>query len=161
MTASYALPITTKGTPYISITRTYSLTDFRLPADEREHNGRGSEQSERRAAHTGNITQSERDWAYAKRHLTNGESPDALIQAIAYFRQDKPDPEYYSRQTVTRAYASVALGRGDDPETVRLRVAELSPHQNNPEIRPALTDNSISKHSWRYRCTGSGRRACY
>jgi hypothetical protein len=52
---------------------------------------------------------------------------------IAHFRHDKDNPEYYSRQTVTRAYASVALGRGDNLAEVQQRVAELSTHQRNPK----------------------------
>jgi hypothetical protein len=112
--------------------QTYSLADFRLPTDGRAYHGRATEQFEHRSGHTGEITQSERDWAYAKRHLTNDESPEALIQLIAHFRQDKPNPDYYSRQTVTRAYASVALSRGDSPTHVRDRVAQLSTHRANP-----------------------------
>jgi hypothetical protein len=95
-------------------TQTYSLADFRLPSDEREHHGRGYEPSTVRGVQAAEITQSERDWAFAKRRLANGESPEALIQTIANFRPDKPNPEYYSRQTVTRAYASVALSRGEE-----------------------------------------------
>ena len=45
-----------------------------------------------RGVQVGEITQSERDWAYAKRHLANGESPEALIRSIAHFRQDKARP---------------------------------------------------------------------
>jgi hypothetical protein len=55
-----------------------------------------------RKAHAG-ISQSERDWAYAKRALARGEDPEAVIQTIATFRSDKPDPQYYARLTVTKA----------------------------------------------------------
>jgi hypothetical protein len=113
-------------------THTYSLADFRFPPDEREHRGRGYQHSHNHAAHPGDIAQSERDWAYAKRHLAKRELPEALIQTLAHLRQDKSDPEYYSRQTVTRAYASVALDRGDDPVDVRNRIVGLSTHQSNP-----------------------------
>ena len=113
-------------------TQTYSLADFRLPSDEREQHGRGYEPSAVRGVQTAEITQSERDWAFAKRRLANGESPEALIQTIANFRSDKPDPEYYSRQTVTRAYASVALSRGEEAADVRDHVAQLSSHQADP-----------------------------
>ncbi|MBV8803718.1 MAG: hypothetical protein JO042_01700 [Sinobacteraceae bacterium] len=53
------------------------------------------------------ISQSERDWAYAKRALGRGEDPEAVIQAIASFRSDKPDPQYYARLTVTKAAAGI------------------------------------------------------
>ena len=65
---------------------------------------------------------------------------------IADFRQDKADPEYYSRQTVTRAYASVALGRGDDPETIRHQVAELLTHQRDPEAYAEATVSEMRSH---------------
>jgi hypothetical protein len=57
-----------------------------------------------RKAHAG-ISQSERDWAYAKRALARGEDPEAIIQAMAAFRSDKPDPQYYARLTVSKAAA--------------------------------------------------------
>jgi hypothetical protein len=41
------------------------------------------------------------------------------------YRDDKPNPEYYARRTVTRAYTRVALARGDDPEHV---VRAISPY---------------------------------
>ena len=113
-------------------TQVYSFADFRLPADEREPNGKGYEHFEGRTPRSGEITPSERDWAYAKSHLAKDESPEALIRLIAYSRQDKANPDYYSRQTVTRAYASVALSRGDNPADVRERIARLATHQPNP-----------------------------
>jgi RepB DNA-primase from phage plasmid len=59
-----------------------------------------------RNTHAG-ISQSERDWAYAKRALARGEDPEAVIQAIASFRSDKPNPQYYARHTVTKAAAGM------------------------------------------------------
>ena len=53
----------------------------------------------------GPITQSEKDWAYAMRALTRGEDPKEVIQAIAAFRTDKPDPHYYATHTVSKAAA--------------------------------------------------------
>jgi hypothetical protein len=112
---------------------TYSLGHFRLPEDERQHFGREQEKRPMHGARLGEISQSERDWNYARRHLAGGVDPERVIQSIAHIRHDKDNPEYYSRQTVTRAYASVALGRGDNPADVQQRVAELSTHQWNPE----------------------------
>jgi len=49
-------------------------------------------------------SQSERDWAYAKRALARGDDPAIVMQRIADFRaDDKADPEYYARHTVMRA----------------------------------------------------------
>jgi hypothetical protein len=53
------------------------------------------------------ITQSERDWAYANRALVRGDEPDEVIRAIANYRSDKPNPEYYARHTVERALQAV------------------------------------------------------
>jgi hypothetical protein len=50
------------------------------------------------------ISQSERDWAYAKRALARGESPALVAAAIANFRRfDKHDPRYYAELTVRKA----------------------------------------------------------
>ncbi len=113
--------------------QTYSLADFRLPTDERHQQSRVFAEKPMRGAQASEVSQSERDWAFARRHLAAGEPPETLIQPIAHFRQDKADPEYYSRQTVTRVYASVALSRGDDPAEVERCVAEIATHQRDPD----------------------------
>lgn len=47
---------------------------------------------------------SERDYAYALRHLEKGEDPMLIEQAIAVFRRyDKAKPDDYARRTVTNA----------------------------------------------------------
>lgn len=52
----------------------------------------------------GRLSQSERDWAYAKRALSRGESPALVIAAIANHRRyDKPNPKYYAELTVGKA----------------------------------------------------------
>ena len=49
------------------------------------------------------LSQSEHDWAYAKRALARGDDPEELIRRIADFRAgEKHDPEYYARHTVRR-----------------------------------------------------------
>jgi RepB DNA-primase C-terminal helical domain len=51
-----------------------------------------------------NRSQSEADWAYAKRALARGQDPEEIICRIADYRaQDKTDPNYYARHTVTKA----------------------------------------------------------
>jgi hypothetical protein len=59
-----------------------------------------------RSSHAGH-SQSERDWAYAKRALERGEPPEVVIRAIASYRSDKPNPQYYAEHTVERAAASL------------------------------------------------------
>ena len=57
----------------------------------------------------GHLSQSELDWAYAKRALSRGDFPESVITAIANYRRgDKPDPEYYARLTVRKAAQDLA-----------------------------------------------------
>jgi hypothetical protein len=87
----------------------YSLRDFTIGETALE-TPRNSTRGRRSAATVSvkNKTQSERDWAFAKRALSRGEDPSTVIQRIAAFRgQDKPSPEYYARLTVTKAKAAL------------------------------------------------------
>jgi hypothetical protein len=69
-----------------------------------------------REAHpdTGHLSQSERDWAYAKRALARGVPPSQIVADIARFRQDKPNPRYYAERTAARAAADLAISRESD-----------------------------------------------
>jgi hypothetical protein len=88
---------------------TYHLRDFKLQIDTQDsprHNflNRAKHDSSPRT----NLSQSEHDWAYAKRALSRGDDPEAVIQRIADYRaQDKSDPIYYARHTVTKAQAEL------------------------------------------------------
>jgi DNA primase RepB-like protein len=54
------------------------------------------------------LSQSERDWAYAKRALSRGESREDIIRNIAEFRAyDKPNPQDYAFRTVSKALAEL------------------------------------------------------
>jgi hypothetical protein len=55
----------------------------------------------------GLLSQSERDWAYAKRKLSQGQDPEEIIQAIADYRPDKHNPQKYARYTVEKAQAEL------------------------------------------------------
>jgi hypothetical protein len=58
----------------------------------------------------GHKSQSEADWAYAKRALERGDHPEEVIRRIADYRaRDKTDPESYARRTVGKARTN---GRG-------------------------------------------------
>lgn len=118
---------------YVRSNQTYSLADFRIPADDRQSETRTLHETKNHERKTTEITQSERDWAYVKRQLNRGEAPERLVEALIHFRQDKPSPDYYARQTVSRAYASVALSRGDTPTDIEQKVAQLATHQPHPE----------------------------
>ncbi len=59
-------------------------------------------------------SQSEHDWAYAKRALARGDDPEVVIQRIADYRaEDKADPTYYARHTVTKAQAQFEQERAN------------------------------------------------
>ena len=54
------------------------------------------------------LSQSEHDWAYAKRTLARGDDPEEVIRRIADFRAgEKHDPLDYARRTVTKAQADL------------------------------------------------------
>ena len=65
-----------------------------------------------RHAPRGHLSQSELDWAYAKRALARGESPEAVTASIAdYRRGEKADPEYYAHLTVRKAAQDLSDAR--------------------------------------------------
>jgi len=71
----------------------------------------------RRRVRPGEPSQSERDWAYAKRALARGESPAIVAAAIASYRRfDKHNPSYYADLTVQKAAQSLqaSQSRGDE-----------------------------------------------
>jgi hypothetical protein len=47
------------------------------------------------------LSQSEHDWAFAKRALARGDDPELVIQRD-YCANDKTDPNYYARHSVTK-----------------------------------------------------------
>jgi hypothetical protein len=84
--------------------RVYQLRDFTVPEDSPDAPRRiGDAHSATRALH-GHKSQSEADWAYAKRALARGDEPEEVLHRIADYRaSDKHDPQYYARITVTKA----------------------------------------------------------
>ena len=97
--------------------RTYHPRDFKLrtePIDagpnrwHQYHVRSASSGHSDESRSTGLQSQSERDWAYAKRALSRGESPEDVIRNIAEFRAyDKHDPQDYAFRTVTKAQADL------------------------------------------------------
>ena len=86
---------------------TYDLRDFKLQLDSQDsprynYDNRAKRWSSPRT----HLSQSEHDWAFAKRALARGDDPEVVIQRIADYRaQDKADPVYYARHTVDKAQA--------------------------------------------------------
>jgi hypothetical protein len=83
--------------------------DFTLQEGSPEtprHTGEGQERP--RTMRADHKSQSERDWAYAKRALARGLPPEEVMTDIAEFRaRDKFDPADYARRTVTKAQAEL------------------------------------------------------
>jgi hypothetical protein len=86
----------------------YHLQDFRVQEDSPESTRQlGGSQTGVRKIPAGHRSQSEADWAYAKRALSRGDNPEEIISRIADFRaEDKADPWYYARLTVIKAQLS-------------------------------------------------------
>jgi hypothetical protein len=90
-------------------TQTYHLRDFKLQVDSPE--GPRHQHQELAPKHSGQssaLSQSEHDWAYAKRALARGDDPEEVIRRIADYRaNDKHDPQYYARHTVRNAQSEL------------------------------------------------------
>jgi hypothetical protein len=90
-------------------TETYGPDRFpKFPADERgERSAPRATYQPAKNGRTG-ISQSERDWAYAKRALARGEPRDLIVSAIAVHRRyDKYNPKAYAELTVRKAAESL------------------------------------------------------
>jgi hypothetical protein len=90
-------------------TQTYNLRDFKLQivsqdAPRHQH----EEVARKQSAPSSTLSQSEHDWAYAKRALARGDDPDEVIRRISDYRaNDKHDSVYYARHTVNKARAEL------------------------------------------------------
>jgi len=105
----------------------YTLRDFTIDEDSPETPRRLTDDQERpRTVPSDHKSQSEHDWAYAKRALARGDDPEEIIRRIADYRSDdKADPNYYARHTVTKAQAELmrqsALERPADGDQVQAK----------------------------------------
>jgi hypothetical protein len=97
----YSTPHLVTAGVYSDAARVFTLPEFpSIRNDLRELHGRGNH----RQRAPGDISQSERDWAYAKSALHRGESQQLIIAAIARYRRfSKYNPEGYARRTVEKA----------------------------------------------------------
>ena len=98
---------------------TYHLRDFKLHFDAQDsprHNY--LEHAKSSSLPRTQLSQSERDWAFAKRALARGEDPKELIRQIAEFRcNDKHDPLDYARRTVVKAQTELNANGEPKKET--------------------------------------------
>jgi hypothetical protein len=86
----------------------YHGQDFHLQEDSPDSPRHLSDsQQGSRKIPVGHRSQSEADWAYARRALSRGDNPDEIVRRIADYRaDDKADPAYYARLTVIKAQLS-------------------------------------------------------
>jgi hypothetical protein len=96
--------------------RIYQLRDFAVHEDSPDHRrDLNQAQEPARRMPSGHRSQSEADWAYAKRALARGDDPQEVMSRIADYRaQDKADPQYYAHHTVAKAQAEM---RGERQST--------------------------------------------
>lgn len=87
----------------------YHGQDFHVQEDSPESPRHlGDSQNGSRKIPAGHRSQSEADWAYAKRALSRGDVAEEVIRRIADYRaDDKADPVYYARLTVIKAQLSL------------------------------------------------------
>jgi len=110
----------------------YTLRDFMIDEDSPETPRYLGDESGRRLRQ-GHKSQSEHDWAYAKRALARGDDPEVVIQRIADYRSDdKDDPNYYARHTVTKAQAALDTTA---TQTLNERESNSEPVRAAPEHR--------------------------
>ncbi|MHB8541434.1 MAG: DNA-primase RepB domain-containing protein [Candidatus Acidiferrales bacterium] len=93
--------------------KTYSLRDFKIASGPAKGERIPEQTPSRSGSRRETLTQSERDWAYAKRALARGDDPEEIIRRIADYRADeKHDPEYYARHTVAKVQAELQRRTG-------------------------------------------------
>lgn len=110
--------------------KTYNLRDFKLASGPAKDDRNPEQRPPRLGGTRETLTQSERDWAYAKRALARGDDPEEIIRRIADFRADeKHDPEYYARHTVAKAQADLT-------SRARTRVSEVAEITHNSRGTP-------------------------
>lgn len=102
--------------------RRYSVHDFRLRTEPSDlcHRPTRVPTSEAASIPRQALSQSEHDWAYAKRSLAKGVPAEELVRQIAAFRaHDKYNPEDYARRTVSKAAAQLraaSVANGEDTQ---------------------------------------------
>ena len=107
----------------------YTPHDFRLRTDPVELDQRLTRTTGNRQSSSTRqpLSQSEHDWAYAKRSLAKGVPAEEVVRQIAAFRaHDKHNPEDYARRTVSKAQAATALR-----ESAAESEADHSPEPNH------------------------------
>jgi len=104
----------------------YHLRDFKLHFDSQDsprHNY--LEHAKSSSLPRTHLSQSERDWAFAKRALARGVAPEEVIRQVAEFRgTEKHDPLDYAKRTVTKAQEELRTKPKDTDLTTREETRE-------------------------------------
>jgi hypothetical protein len=97
-------------------TAVYTLRDFTIDEDSPEApRNLGEYQRRQRTTPSDHKSQSERDWAYAKRALARGDNPEVVIQRIADYRGYEKHGNY-ARLTVQKAQLELQRTSSLQPE---------------------------------------------
>lgn len=128
--------------------QTYQQSDFKVALGASQELNPASSQkaiAERGTPHQ--RTPSENDWAWVMRKLERGETLPVLVQKVADYRDDKPNPQYYARLTVTRAYAFFKISHGENPQEVARAISAYSPHssENGEEYAKGTVQRAIEQ----------------
>ena len=112
----------------------YSLRDFTVQEDSPEGPRRIEDgNSSTRSVARDHKSQSEADWAYAKRALARGDDPEQVMRRIADYRaDDKYDPDYYARRTVTKAQRQLAADKSQSESTLTAQTSSQEPAERLP-----------------------------
>jgi hypothetical protein len=118
-------------------TEIYHHRDFKIQLDSQDAPPHHDEERAQRNRPSGApSSQSEHDWAYAKRALNRGDDPVEIVRRIADFRaEDKPSPEYYARHTVMKAQGELqrkATSIGGASTEVTLGIESSQDRSNMP-----------------------------
>jgi IstB-like ATP binding protein len=109
--------------------RTYHLEDFKLRTDAQEEQREYRPHQGGVRSPRGELSQSERDWAFAKRALARGDDPEEIIRRIADYRGDEKHPSY-ARYTVQR---------------LKLHCTRDALTTSSPEILQVVRTKSVAK----------------
>jgi hypothetical protein len=113
--------------------RIYHLHDFRLRTEPIETDFRSPHRTQTSSSSgSRHLSQSEHDWAYAKRALTRGDDPQEIIRKIATYRAgEKHDPMDYARRTVNKAQDDLQR-KSAQPTPVELSESQSDERAHDP-----------------------------
>lgn len=95
----------------------YHLQDFRLRIESIDNDFRMPFRPPNTSSSAPRVlSQSEYDWAYAKRALARGDDPEEIVRRIAQFRStEKSNPFYYAHLTVSKAQQDLTARGKSEP----------------------------------------------